>query len=88
MKEDFTRAELERGFEMAQALNASRIATSAPRHETRPGGRKPCQSREVPQLPKRERYPIVADIEYDYRGSRDPEAEIAKMSRLPPPGAQ
>jgi sugar phosphate isomerase/epimerase len=34
--------------------------------------------REVLQLLKRERYSIVADIEYDYNGARNPEAEIGK----------
>jgi sugar phosphate isomerase/epimerase len=34
--------------------------------------------REVLQLLKSEQYPIVADIEYDYNGSQNPEAEIGK----------
>jgi sugar phosphate isomerase/epimerase len=34
--------------------------------------------REVLQLLKRERYPIVADIEYDYGNSLDPQREVAQ----------
>ena len=34
--------------------------------------------KEVLQLLKRERYPIVADIEYDYGGAADPWNEVKK----------
>ncbi len=164
MKEDFSDAELERGFEMARALGAPRIATSTTfrvvqrllplmekyrievafhghtnaadpnefaspdsfrkvlqmspyarinldigqfvaagfdpipfireQHQNIPimhirdgdpktgtklaWGTGTTPIREVLQLLKSEHYPIVADIEYDYNGSQNPETEIGK----------
>ena len=34
--------------------------------------------KEVLQLLKREKYPIVADIEYDYDGAADPHHEVKR----------
>lgn len=43
--------------------------------------------REVLHLLKSERYSIVADIEYDYNGSQNPENRDREVLRSPPTGA-